>query len=136
MTTESQVFAWPVRVYVEDTDFGGVVFYANYLKYFERARTEFLRAMGVSQQSMVDAHRVIFVVTHISVDYRAPARMDEELMVTAVPVKKGRASLSFLQEVRRGPDLLVTAQVNVACVGIDSMRPQPMPNVMRERLFV
>ena len=134
MTPAPHVFTWPVRVYVEDTDFGGVVFYANYLKYFERARTEFLRSMGIAQQSMIDVHRVIFMVTHIAVDYRAPARMDEELLVTAIPEKVGRASVHFLQEIRRGEDVLVRAQVQVACVGVDSMRPQAMPDVMRRHL--
>lgn len=127
MTTSSQVFSWPVRVYVEDTDFGGVVFYANYLKYFERARTELLRSVGVTQYSMVDLHRVIFVVTSAAVDYVAPARMDEELRVTAVVEKLGRASVKFTQEAWLGTSLLAKAKIAVACVSIESMRPQPIP---------
>lgn len=127
MTTAPQTFSWPVRVYVEDTDFGGVVFYANYLKYFERARTELLRSVGVTQQAMVDTHRVIFVVTSAAVDYVAPARMDEELVVTATVEKMGRASMKLVQEVRRGTSLLAKARIDVACVGIESMRPQQIP---------
>jgi acyl-CoA thioester hydrolase len=128
------LFTWPVRVYVEDTDFGGVVFYANYLKYFERARSELLRAMGIGQQFMVETHGVIFVVNHVSVDYRAPARMDDELFATARPKKIGRASIDFIQEIYRGDELLVSAEVGVACVGVASMRPQAMPEFMRAKL--
>ncbi len=127
MTTAAQAFTWPVRVYVEDTDFGGVVFYANYLKYFERARTELLRSVGVTQQAMVESHRVIFVVTSATVDYLAPARMDEELSVTANIEKLGRVSIIFTQEVRRGLAVLAKGRVSVACVGVASMRPQSMP---------
>lgn len=134
MATQSHLFTWPVRVYVEDTDFGGVVFYANYLKYFERARTELLRSLSVTQQEMVDTYRVIFVVTNVTVDYLSPARMDDELLVTASPEKLGRASVNFAQEIRRGQDVLVKASISVACVGIESMRPQAMPESMREQL--
>jgi acyl-CoA thioester hydrolase len=133
MATSSQ-FNWPIRVYVEDTDFGGVVFYANYLKYFERARTELLRGVGVTQQSMVDEYRVIFVVTSASVDYLSPARMDEELMVTAVVEKLGKASVKFTQEAWRGTSLLARARIDIACVGVESMRPQPIPEGLFEKL--
>lgn len=128
MRTSPQVFSWPVRVYVEDTDFGGVVFYANYLKYFERARTEMLRSVGVTQHSMVDLHQVIFVVTSAAVDYAAPARMDDELRVTAIVEKLGRASVKFTQEAWRGDSLLAKAKIAVACVSIESMRPRPIPD--------
>jgi acyl-CoA thioester hydrolase len=134
MTISPHPFRWPVRVYVEDTDFGGVVFYANYLKYFERARTELLRSLGVSQQTMVDTDRVIFVVTNIVVDYRSPARMDEELTVTAHAEKLGRASVKFIQEIWRGSDLLVSAKISIACVGIETMRPQAIPQTMLAKL--
>ncbi|RJX30767.1 MAG: tol-pal system-associated acyl-CoA thioesterase [Oxalobacter sp.] len=134
MVTEAQIFTWPVRVYVEDTDFGGVVFYANYLKYFERVRSEFLRSLGVTQQSLVEAHRLMFVVNHISVDYRSPARMDDDLLVTVQPKKVGRASITFLQEVKRGAQLLVSAEVGIACVNMDTMRPHPIPEFMRTKM--
>jgi acyl-CoA thioester hydrolase len=76
------VFTWTVRVYYEDTDAGGIVFYANYLKFFERARTEWLRALGVGQQLMAEEHGALFVVKNTSVDYHAPARLDDELKFT------------------------------------------------------
>ncbi len=129
-------FSWPIRVYVEDTDFGGVVFYANYLKYFERARTELLRSAGVTQQAMVEEFKVLFVVARAEVDYLSPARMDEELVVTAVVEKLGRASLKLSQEVRRGSNVLAKAQISVACVGVESMRPQPIPEGMFDKLRV
>ena len=134
MTTPDQAFTWPVRVYVEDTDFGGVVFYANYLKYFERARTELLRSVGVTQQAMVDSHRVIFVVVSAAVDYLAPARMDEELTVTANIEKLGRASILFTQEVRRGSTVLAKGRVSVACVSVEAMRPQSMPPALLQSM--
>lgn len=134
MATSPQAFNWPIRVYVEDTDFGGVVFYANYLKYFERARTELLRLAGVTQQTMVDEYRMIFVVTSAAVDYVSPARMDEELTVTAVVEKLGRASVKFTQEVWRGTTLLVKGRVDIACVGLELMRPQPIPEKILSKL--
>ena len=130
MTSPAKPFSWPVRVYVEDTDFGGVVFYANYLKYFERARSEWLRAIGVTQQAMIDIHQSVFVVTSAAIDYLAPARMDDELIVTAVIDKIGRASLRFAQEVRRGDSVLARGQVSVACVDMTTMRPQPIPEAI------
>lgn len=136
MTISPQAFSWPVRVYVEDTDFGGVVFYANYLKYFERARTELLRSVGVTQQAMVELHRVILVVTSAAVDYVAPARMDDELRVTAVVEKLGRASVRLTQEVWRGSSLIAKARIAVACVGIESMRPQPIPEDLFDKLRI
>ena len=134
MSAAPDSFSWPVRVYVEDTDFGGVVFYANYLKYMERARTELLRSSGISQQGMLAEYRVMFVVTRVEVAYRAPARMDDELSVTAQVEKMGRASIRFRQEVCRGSEVLVSAQVGIACVSADTMRPQPIPAGMLARM--
>ena len=116
MLPAEKTFEWKVRVYVEDTDFGGVVFYANYLKYFERARSELLRSVGVTQQSLSDGHGLIFVVTSAMLDYLSPGRMDDDLTVTAVVEKLGRASLQFVQEVRRGEALLVKGRIHIACV--------------------
>lgn len=130
MTSPAQPFSWPVRVYVEDTDFGGVVFYANYLKYFERARSEWLRALGVTQQAMVETHQSVFLVTRAAIDYLAPARMDDELIVTAAIEKLGRASIRFAQEVRRGDVVLARGQISVACVGMATMRPQAIPETI------
>lgn len=100
-------FTWPVRVYYEDTDAGGIVFYANYLKFFERARTEWLRACGVDQRQLADDTGAIFIVRSTSLDYRAPARLDDTLTITSRPGRIGRASVEFTQEAWCGDTLLV-----------------------------
>ena len=120
-------FTWHIRVYYEDTDTGGVVFYANYLKFFERARTEWLRAAGIEQQMLAETHQVMFVVKSTAVDYHAPARLDDELKLTVVVEKLGRASVQFVQEAWRGQQLLVTARIKVACVETNTIRPCALP---------
>jgi len=130
-------FDWTVRVYYEDTDTGGVVFYANYLKFFERARTEWLRAAGVSQQAMVEAERVMFVVKSTAVDYHAPARLDDELKLTVTVERLGRASVQFFQEAWRlgaEPRLLASGRIKVGCVDVAGFRPSPIPGTVRARL--
>ena len=124
----SSVFNWPVRVYYEDTDAGGIVFYANYLKFFERARTEWLRALGVQQQALLDADNTAFVVKTVTLDYHAAARLDDELTIQTSVAKLGRASIQFLQQAWCGDALLNTASVTVCCVDIATMRPRPLPD--------
>lgn len=131
------VFAWPARVYWEDTDGGAVVYYANYLRYLERARTEWLRAHGHSQLELAQREGLLFVVVSVQVDYRAPARLDDELEITCEPRAEGAASLRFAQRIyRRVPDaateraLLVEAGVRVACVDARSMRPRRLPQFL------
>lgn len=117
----------PVRVYWEDTDAGGIVFYANYLKFFERARTEWLRALGVQQQAMRESTGAIFVVTHTSVHYRAPARLDDALEVTVAVLHVGRVSLAVAQQARRDDSLLAEGEVRVGCVDAATLRPCRIP---------
>jgi acyl-CoA thioester hydrolase len=124
----SSVFNWPVRVYYEDTDAGGIVFYANYLKFFERARTEWLRALGVQQQTLLDADNTAFVVKNVTLDYHAAARLDDELTIRTSVEKLGRASVQFMQQAWCGDTLLNTASVTVCCVDITTMRPRPLPD--------
>lgn len=121
-------FHWTVRVYYEDTDAGGIVFYANYLKFFERARTEWLRALGIGQQELIERQGAMFVVKSADVDYRAPARLDDEITVVTSIEKLGRASVQFLQQAWRGEQLLTTASVKVGCVDAATMRPRPLPD--------
>lgn len=131
-----QAFSWPVRVYWEDTDAGGVVYYANYLRFMERARSEWLRALGIDQAVLVRDERLQFVVVSAQLQYRRPARHDELLEVgVAVRGWKG-ASLDFLQEIRRAADadLLVEAAVRVACVDCDSLRPRALPAALLQEL--
>lgn len=120
-------FHWPVRIYYEDTDAGGIVFYANYLKFFERARTEWLRASGVNQQDLADTEGVIFVVKNANIDYHAPAKLDDEVSLTLSIEKLGRASVQFLQQAWRGDVLLASASVKVGCVDAVTLRPRPLP---------
>ncbi|MEA5098462.1 MAG: tol-pal system-associated acyl-CoA thioesterase [Burkholderiaceae bacterium] len=134
MATSSQSFSWPVRVYFEDTDSGGVVYYANYLKFFERARSEWLRAIDVSQQDLIDRHKIMFVVAGATVDYLAPARLDDDLKITVSVKRLGRASVEFAQQVWCANTLLTNAQIKVACVGCGSMRPQTFPQEVLEKI--
>ncbi len=120
-------FAWPVRVYYEDTDAGGIVFYANYLKFFERARTEWLRACGIDQQRIADETGAIFIVRSTALDYRAPAKLDDTLTITSRPGRIGRASIEFAQEAWRGETLLVTGHIRIGCVDRATIRPAAIP---------
>jgi acyl-CoA thioester hydrolase len=134
-------FSWPARVYWEDTDGGGIVYYANYLRFLERARTEWLRAHGHSQQELSRTAGLIFTVVSLRVDYRAPARLDDELLITCEPQPEGAASLRFLQRIyragaaaARSHALLVEANVRVACVDARTLRPRRLPEFLLEAL--
>ncbi|WP_296659010.1 tol-pal system-associated acyl-CoA thioesterase [Paraburkholderia sp.] len=129
-----QGFTWPVRVYYEDTDAGGIVFYANYLKFFERARTEWLRACGVDQCRLADETGALFVVRRTALDYRAPARLDDIVTIVSRIEKLGRASVDFMQEAWRGDTLLVTGSIRVACVDGATLRPAAMPDHVHDAL--
>lgn len=129
------VFTWTVRVYYEDTDAGGIVYYANYLKFFERARTEWLRALGIQQQDLLDQEGVAFVVRSASVDYHAAARLDDELTLLLSVEKLGRASIQFTQQALRGDVLLSSASVKVGCVDKTSMRPRSLPEFTAAKML-
>ena len=123
-------FIWQVRVYYEDTDAGGVVYYANYLAYMERARSEWLRTLGFDNQMLADQQGVIFAVRRASVDYLQPARLDELLDVSLILKKRGRASLLFEQQVRRGDVLLCHGEILLACVDATSFKPTAIPQAV------
>ena len=128
----SNRFVWPVRVYYEDTDSGGVVYYANYLKFMERARTEWLRRLGFEQDQLLSQEGIIFAVRSVDVGYHQPARFNDALEVSASLAAKGRASLTFQQEVRRANDacLLCSGEIKIACVNMNSMRPTSIPKAL------
>ncbi|WP_299766245.1 tol-pal system-associated acyl-CoA thioesterase [Ramlibacter sp.] len=128
------VFGWPVRVYWEDTDAGGIVFYANHLKFFERARTEWLRSLGVAQGALRESAGGIFVVSETSVRYLAPARLDDELLVTAQLEKAGRASLIIAQQARRGATVLAEGTIRIGWVDAQTLRPGRIPDAILEVL--
>ncbi|MGH8221093.1 MAG: tol-pal system-associated acyl-CoA thioesterase [Steroidobacteraceae bacterium] len=146
-------FCFPARVYWEDTDGGGVVYYANYLRFLERARTEWLRAAGISQQALAREQGIVFTVTSVEVHYRRPARLDDELLVTCSPQRSGAASVSFAQRILRAAGaaeglgepldgaagsraapvedgLLAEADVRVVCVDAHTFRPQRLPRFL------
>jgi acyl-CoA thioester hydrolase len=128
------VFTWTIRVYYEDTDAGGIVFYANYLKYFERARTEWLRALGVNQQELIEQHGAMFVVKNVSIDYHAPAKLDDVLTLSLSIEKLGRASVQFTQQASRGPVPLASARVKVGCVDRTALKPRPLPDAVAAKM--
>ncbi len=130
--SDAQPFTHRCRVYYEDTDAGGIVYYVNYLKFMERARTERLRSLGFAQ-SQLASEDLLFVVHSSEARYHAPARLDDELLVTADAVEIKRASLRFRQQVRRAKDnlLLCEGQFLVACVRTDSLKPRPIPETLR-----
>ena len=129
-------FSWPVRIYWEDTDAGGIVFYANYLKFFERARTEWLRSLGVEQHALRERTGGMFVVSDTRTRHLAPARLDDELWVTAELVHTGRAVLELRQQAFRGAErtLLCEATIRIAWVEAHSLKPSRIPATLLQRL--
>ena len=131
--SEAANFQHPVRVYWEDTDAGGVVYHAQYLAFMERARSEWMRALGFGQEALREAN-LCFVVRSMAVDFRMPARLDDGLSVSVRLAQCRGASLVIAQEVRRGEELLVGAEVRVAAVSADRFRPVPIPEAVLARL--
>jgi len=129
-------FLWPVRVYYEDTDAGGVVYYANYLRFMERARTEWLRKLGFEQDELIAQHNVLFAVRRVQVDYRQPARFNDKLMVSVKVVETGKASLTFAQTIRRESDniLLCDGEVKIASLEASSFKPRAIPAPLQQQL--
>jgi acyl-CoA thioester hydrolase len=126
----SATFRHPLRVYWEDTDAGGVVFYANFLKFFERARTEWLRSLGVGQQALREATGAIFIVTDTTVHYRSPARLDDALEVTVALRECRGASMRIAQEAWRGSTLLAEGEIRIGCVDHGTFKPRRIPTVI------
>lgn len=139
-TSGTAGFQWPVRVYWEDTDAGGIVFYANYLKFFERARTEWLRSLGIEQRCLKDSTGGLFVVAETSIRYHRPARLDDELIVTASLIEKGRASLTIKQQALlkteqkttgnadlQAATLLCEGTIRIGWVNASSLQPERIP---------
>lgn len=132
--TNSPVSRLSARVYYEDTDAGGVVYYANYLKFLERARTEFLRELGFQQQQLLEETGLAFAVRSLTAEYLKPARLDDLLQIETVIKVLGRAQVTFAQSIRRGDDLLLTATVRVACLELAKGKPAAMPKALHEQL--
>jgi len=135
MSTKLREFSWPVRVYYEDTDSGGVVYYANYLKFMERARTELLRSIGYQQDQLQQESGIIFAVHSANIQYKKPARFNDELNVLTSISSLGKASIHFQQSVfleasqhaGSAPGLLADAEIKIACLNADKFIPQSIP---------
>lgn len=128
-----KIFSLPVRVYFQDTDAGGVVYHANYLNFMERARTEWLRTYGHSNSGLMKEFGMVFVMRSVKLDYLKPALLDDLLEVTAQIKDIGRSRISLLQTVLRGAELLTEAEVHLVCVSLESFKPVPVPEVLREQ---
>ena len=128
MNAESSAaeFLFPLRVYIEDTDAGGIVYYVNYLKFMERARTEFMRSLGFGK-GYISSSGLMFVVQDVAVHYLQPARLDDELLATVELHKIGGASMIMHQRVVRGDSLLVEGEIKIACVDTNSLKPKRIP---------
>lgn len=130
--SEPTPFTWPVRVYWEDTDAGGVVYYANYLKFLERARTEWLSALGLEQDRLAREEGVVFVVRRVEADYLKPARFNDRLRVESRLQHLNRVSLVMAQKILRGEEVLLAAVVKVACVAHPDFRPAKIPPIVTQ----
>jgi acyl-CoA thioester hydrolase len=130
------VFEWPVRVYWEDTDAGGVVYHTSYIRYFERGRTEWLRHLGVSQARLADESRLLFTVVDLRTEFIRPARLDDLLTIRTRVLELGAATVTFGQEILRteADEMLVQGQVRVACLDAASFKPRRLPASLREEL--
>ena len=125
--TSATSFEFPVTIYWEDTDAGGVVYYANYLKYMERCRTDWLRALGVDQQQLRAERQLQFAVVSVTVDFLRPAVLNDEILVTAELVRLSGATIGFKQTIMRGDAQLIDASTRVACLDSGSLKPRPIP---------
>jgi len=130
----SQNFSAQYRVYYEDTDAGGVMYYANYLKFFERARTDFLRHLGISQHELIATEKTAFAVRRCELDYLRPAKLDDLVEVAVVVEKISAASIVMLQEMRKAEDVLARLKVEIVCVDVVSFKPKKIANQLRDLL--
>lgn len=129
------IFHWPLNVYYEDTDAGGVVYYANYLKFLERARTEWLRSKGINQHQVSKDYGALFAVRSVSIDYKQPAHLDDQLTVSVEVLDVRKASLNMKQNILNNNDeLIVNATVNIVCLHSESFSPRPIPQTIYEAI--
>jgi acyl-CoA thioester hydrolase len=130
-----KAFSWPVRIYYENTDAGGVVYHAEYLKFFERGRSEWLRHLGFEHTQLKAEHGIIFVVRDLHIKYQRAARFDELLQVVTTLAEVGRSRIVFNQELQRGDELLTAARVEVVCVDCETFKPTAIFAAMKQRFL-
>jgi acyl-CoA thioester hydrolase len=132
-------FQWPIRVYYEDTDAGGVVYHANYLCFFERARTEWLRACGFEQDQLKDQHRLVFAIRSVTIDYLVPVHFNQSLLVNSEITEFRGASILFSQQITNADSaenqVLCTANIRVACIDTETFTPRPIPKSIKKELL-
>lgn len=131
--TKHKTFSWPVRVYFQDTDAGGVVYHASYVNFMERARTEWLRTFGYSNAGLMKTLGVVFVVRSMKLDYLKPALLDDLLEVTAQVKEIGRSRITLEQKVMRGEVLLAEGEVHLVCVNVETFKPVSVPEILRKQ---
>jgi len=131
----SDTFRWPFRVYIEDTDAGGIVYYVNYLKFMERARTEYLRSLGFGKEYIFNQN-LMFVVHKVQGEYLKPATLDDELVATAKVIDAGASDITMEQLVYRGDELLCKGEVRIVCVSKEGMRPKRLPKEIKQALGI
>ena len=134
MQPELFVYSFPVRVYFENTDAGGVVYHSEYLKFLERARTEWLRHLGFDHQTLARNHRSVFIVSSVVADFLKPARLDDTVAVSVHLESLGKVRCIFAQEIRRDDEVLVKAKVTVACVTAETFKPVEIPEPLRRKM--
>lgn len=135
MNTENKnIFHWPIRIYYEDTDAGGVVYHTNYIKFMEQSRTEWLRDLGFEQDELRDKDGVIFAVRSVQVDYFLPAKFNDELMVSSKVIKKGKASISIEQYIYKETQILCKGMIKVATLDDKSFKVKAMPVSLYEKI--
>jgi len=131
--SKSKIFSWPVRVYFQDTDAGGVVYHASYVNFMERSRTEWLRTFGYSNAGLMKELGVVFVVRSLKLDYLKPALLDDLVTVTSQIKEIGRSRVNIVQTVTRDKDLLVEGEVHLVCVDVKTFKPVSVPDVLRKQ---
>ncbi len=127
-------FDFPLRVYFEDTDAGGVVYHAQYVKFLERARTEWLRYLGYTNSELERKYRMLFIVSELAIEFLKPARLDDALNISVGIENLGRVRIAFHQEIRRGEEVLLRARVAVATVSADGFKPVEIPADVRKKM--
>lgn len=135
-SASNKVFSIPVRIYYEDTDTGGVVYYANYLRFMERARTDWLRAQGFEQTALADEHQIVLAVKQANIKYLKPAKLDDSLVVSAKITRIGSASITFNQQVSRARELLCDGEVRIVCLDTITFKPKAIPEFFLEKIHL
>ena len=129
-----KTFSLPIRIYFEDTDSGGVVYHSNYLKFMERARTEWLRALGIDQHDLKQKNHIMFVVHHIDIQYKLPARFNDDLIVKSELKDIGSSKIEFRQMIYRNDEMLIDASVDIACIDSEKFKPVRIPPTIKQTM--